>query len=57
MTKKVLIMENKTTISIQILFLNDLFFKKVIDEDIYNKAIQKLNALSIADVSTLSTSA
>lgn len=57
MTKKVLIMENKTTISIQILFLNDLFFKKVIDEDIYNKAIQNLNALSIADVSTLSTSA
>ena len=50
-------MENKTTISIQILFLNDLFFKKVIDEDIYNKAIQNLNALSIADVSTLSTSA
>ena len=34
----------KTTISLEILLLNDLFQKNVIDKDIYDKAAQKITS-------------
>lgn len=37
-------MNNKTTISLQILMLNDLLRTKVIDEEIYKMAITKIEA-------------
>lgn len=34
--------KNKTMISLELLFLNDLLRTKVIDKDIYDKAVQKI---------------
>lgn len=59
--RMVFTMGDNTTISIQMLFLNDLLNSKAIDEDLYNKASQKINKLintiNPADVSTLPTPA
>lgn len=35
-------MNGTTAFSLEILFLNDLLNSKVIDEDIYNRAVQKI---------------
>ena len=41
-------MKEDISISLQLLFLNDLLYRKVIDQTIYNKAIQKITAFSIS---------
>ncbi len=38
--------DNKTHISLGILLLNDLLRSKAIDQDTYNKAIQKLSPVN-----------
>lgn len=37
-------MKEKTNISLELLLLNDLLRTKVIDKDIYDKAVAKINA-------------
>ena len=37
-------MKEKATISLELLFLNDLLRTKVIDKEIYDKAVAKINA-------------
>lgn len=37
-------MKEKTSIPLEILLLNDLLRTKVIDKDIYDKAVAKINA-------------
>ena len=37
-------MKEKTNISLELLLLNDLLRTKVIDNDIYDKAVAKINA-------------
>lgn len=39
-------MEKNTNISLQILILNDLYHTHTIDRSIYDKAIQKLTAMT-----------
>ena len=36
-------MQEKTHVQLEILFLNDLFMNKVIDKEIYDKAVAKIN--------------
>lgn len=38
-------MRENTNISLQILILNDLFRTNVIDKDIYDKAVQKIESV------------
>ena len=38
-------MKEKTTISLELLLLNDLLRAKVIDKEIYGKAVAKINAI------------
>lgn len=38
-------MNENTNISLQLLMLNDLLRTNVIDKDIYNQAVQKLNSI------------
>ena len=37
-------MKEKANISLEVLLLNDLLRTKVIDKEIYNKAVAKINA-------------
>ena len=37
-------MKEKTNISLELLLLNDLLRTKVIDKEIYDKAVDKINA-------------
>lgn len=39
-------MKENTNISLQILMLNDLLYTNVIDKDIYDKAVQKIEAIN-----------
>jgi hypothetical protein len=36
---------NNTTVSLELLLLNDLLLSKTIDRDIYDKAVQRLSAI------------
>ena len=42
-------MKEKTNISLELLLLNDLLRTKVIDKEIYDKAVAKINANQVQE--------
>ena len=38
-------MQKKTNISLQLLMLNDLLRANIINKDIYNRAVEKINSI------------
>lgn len=50
-------MNSTTNVSLEILFLNDLLNKKVIDKDIYDKAVKKITGINKVNETTTLASA
>lgn len=44
-SRKLLVNKERITVSLEILILNGLLRTKVIDKDIYNKAVQKIESV------------